>query len=142
MVEEIRVTSAGGAELHRIAGEHVEVDGTLVIVARDPAGRRLVPQLGLLALIREHPLRALGIALGAGMAFGLLTSRDGDDLEDEDEEADDDGEEDEVDLDEDESDDEDSADSPGHRLRAFVAEHLSGMTADAVQQLVRRVARA
>ena len=135
MVEEIRVTSAGDTEVHRIAGEHIEVDDTLVIVVRDSAAEHL----DLLGHIREHPLQALGIALGAGLAVGLLTRRGGDDLDDADDDAD---EADEEGLEEDEADDEDSTDSPAHRLRAFVAEHLSGMAADAVRQLMRRVARA
>jgi hypothetical protein len=139
MVEEIRVTSAGDTEVHRIAGEHIEVDDTLVIVVRDSAAEHLDPHLDLLGHIREHPLQALGIALGAGLAVGLLTKRGGDDLDDDDADAD---EADEEGLEEDESDDEDSTDSPPHRLRAFVAEHLSGMAADAVRQFVRRVARA
>ena len=130
MVDEIRVTNEGGTEVHRIAGESDEVEGTLVVEPRELEPRKL----DLLAAVREHPLRALGLVFGAGLALGLLTGGRGDHLEsageEEDEEEDRNGDEDEED-----------GTSPTDRLRSFVSEHLTGIATEAVQQLVHRVMR-
>ena len=129
MADEIRVTDIGGAEVHRIAGEaQDEVEGILVIETREPTARKL----DLLAAVREHPLRALGLVFGAGLALGLLTSGKGEGFA----EAEDDDEEE--DYEEEDEFEEDGA-SPTDRLRSFISEHLSGIATEVIQQLARRV---
>jgi hypothetical protein len=140
MADEIRVTSVGETEVHRMAGETQDtVEGTLVIETREPTARGLDP----LAAVREHPLRALGLVFGAGLALGLLTGGNGrrsaDDEGDEDYEDGDEYEDEYEDEEEDEDEDEVDGDSTTDRVRSFISQHLSGLLTEAVQQLARRV---
>lgn len=134
MADEIRVTSVGETEVHRMAGETQDtVEGTLVIETREPTARGLDP----FAAVREHPLRALGLVFGAGLALGLLTGGNG--KRSADDEGDEDYEDEYEDEEEDEDEDEVDGDSTTDRVRSFISQHLSGLLTEAVQQLARRV---
>jgi ElaB/YqjD/DUF883 family membrane-anchored ribosome-binding protein len=116
MADEIRVTTVGGAEVHRRIGQNPEADGedgAVVIEAADPADARrqieatrarisgtiddieesilrkkgrIEEKLDVLSAVRERPVQILGAAFGAGLLLGLITGG-GDEDDDEEEET-------------------------------------------------------